>query len=158
MTLARRALGGTTAATLAMLMFGCGDAKPSVEASNAEAKVSGTVMIHGKPMSAGELIFNPSNYQRPEAETRKAAVKEGKYEVTTLVGQNSVTIAGPEITKEPQLAYAPRTIEVQPGDNTLNIELPPPEQAAGEIAKHKKQSPTESIEETPEETTKDSSE
>ena len=36
-----------------------------------------------------------------------------------------VNVSGPAITKEPQLGYAPKRIDVTSGDNKLDIELPP---------------------------------
>ncbi len=136
MTLARRALSGSLAATLAVALWGCWEDKPATESSTAEAKVTGKVMIHGKPMTSGELTFNPQNYLRKDAAARKAKVNpDGTYEVTTLVGRNSVMISGPAITKEPQLAYGAQTIDVKDGTNTLNIELPPPGQGGGDAGK-----------------------
>ncbi len=140
MILARRALSGSLAAILAVAIWGCGEDKPAAESSTAEAKVTGKVMIHGKPMTSGELRFNPQNYVRKDAQVRKATInKDGTYEVTTLVGQNAVSISGPEITKEPQLGYGAQTIDVKDGTNTLDIVLPPPGQAEGDAAKKKSQ-------------------
>jgi hypothetical protein len=136
MTLARRAWNGSLAAALVVALWGCGEDKPATESSTAEAKVTGKVMIRGKPMTSGELIFNPANYLRQNATARKAKINpDGTFEVTTLVGQNSVMISGPAITKEPQLGYGAQTIDVKEGDNTLNIELPPPTPGGGEPAK-----------------------
>jgi len=112
---------------VALVVAGCGEDKPSVASSTQEAKVTGTVTIRGKPMKGGEIIFDPSNYQRKDAAKRTGKINgDGTYEVTTLVGHNSVTLQGPAITKEPNLGYAAQTIEVTSGSNTLNIELPPP--------------------------------
>jgi hypothetical protein len=135
MTLARRALSGSLAAALVIALGGCED-KPTTEASQAEAKVTGTVKVHGKAMTSGEVTFNPQNYLRKDTQVRKAAIqKDGRYEITTLVGQNQVKVSGPEITKEPQLGYAGQTFDVKEGsDNVLNIELPPP-QGGEETAK-----------------------
>lgn len=121
---------GPAAATVAVSLWGCGDDRPAAEASRTEAKVTGTVKIHGKPMASGEITFNPANYQRADAEPRKAPIKDGSYEITTLVGQNSVVVSGPEITKEPELGYSAQTVEVSASGSTLNIELPPAQQAA----------------------------
>ncbi len=58
---------------------------------------------------------------------RTAAInKDGTYEITTLVGYNSVRVAGPPLEKDPQLGYAALRYEVRSGDNSFNIELPPP--------------------------------
>ena len=52
-------------------------------------------------------------------------LNNGAYEITTLQGENTVNVSGPAITKEPQLGYAPKRIDVTSGDNKLDIELPP---------------------------------
>ena len=49
---------------------------------------------------------------------------DGTYEITTLVGQNSIRIGGPPVHKNPQLGYAGLTYTVTSGDNTYDIELP----------------------------------
>jgi len=113
-------------AVLALVIAGCGEGKPSVTSSTQEGTVTGTVRIHGKPMKGGEITFDPSNYQRPDAKLRTGKIgDDGTYSVSTLVGHNAVKVLGPAITKEPSLGYAGQTIEVTSGSNTLDIELPP---------------------------------
>jgi len=113
------------APTLLVAAWGCSDV-PSVDTTTAEAKVSGTVTVRGKPMTGGEISFDPSNYQRKDEKPRKATIgPDGTYSVSTLQGRNSARISGPMVKKDPQLAYGIHTIDVQPGDNTFNIELPP---------------------------------
>jgi len=112
---------------VALVVAGCGEGKPSVASSTQEAKVTGTVTIRGKPMKGGEIIFDPANYQRKDAAKRTGKINDdGTYEVTTLVGHNTVLLQGPAITKEPGLGYANKTIEVESGGSKLDIELPPP--------------------------------
>ena len=92
-------------------------------------------------MTSGELRFNPQNYScaRTPRSGRRRSTRMGPTRVTTLVGQNSVMIFGaPRSLKEPQLGYGAQTIDVKDGTNTLNIELPPPSQAAGDAAKKNK--------------------
>ena len=50
--------------------------------------------------------------------------KDGPYEIKTLVGQNSVSLTGPVIAKDPQLAYGALSFDVKPGENEYNIVLP----------------------------------
>ena len=114
-------------AVMALVGAGCGEGRPSVSSSSAEAKVTGKVTIRGKPMKGGEIRFNPANYQRPDAAARTGKIgNDGTFEVTTLVGHNGVSVTGPEIKKEPALGYANTSIEVESGGSTRNIELPPP--------------------------------
>lgn len=118
-------------AIMALVGAGCGEGRPSVSTSSQEAKVSGKVTIRGKPMKGGEIRFNPANYQRPNAPMRTGKIGgDGTFEVTTLVGHNGVSLSGPDIRKDPTLAYANTSIEVESGGSTLNIELPPPTSSA----------------------------
>ena len=58
-----------------------------------EGTVRGTVTIKGKPATKGEVVFDPSNYERPNAEAHRAPIQEdGSYEVTTQVEYNMVQI------------------------------------------------------------------
>ncbi len=116
------------ASTVLFAAWGCSDDKPAVDTTTAEAKVSGTVTVRGKPMVGGEVSFDPSNMERANAPKRTATIgKDGTYSVTTLQGRNVVRISGPMVKKEPQLGYGIHTIDVKPGDNPFNIELPPKE-------------------------------
>jgi len=114
------------AAALSIAVWGCSD-RPSVPSSTAEAKVTGTVKVDGKPMTSGTVTLDPSNYARENANPRTGQIKsDGTYEVTTLVGKNGVRVAGPEISKQPGLAYANETIDVPSSGMTHDIVLPPP--------------------------------
>ncbi len=114
------------ASTVLVAAWGCGEGRPSVDTTTAEAKVSGKVTVRGKPMDGGEITFDPSNVERKDAPLRKAPIgKDGTYTVTTLEGHNAARISGPMLKKDPQLGYGIHTIDVKPGDNTFDIELPP---------------------------------
>jgi hypothetical protein len=113
------------ATALSVAAWGC-SGTPSVTSSTAEAKVTGTVKVNGKPMTSGKVTLDPSNYARENANPRTGEIKsDGSYEVTTLVGRNGVRVAGPEITKNPGLGYANETIDVPSGGMTHDIVLPP---------------------------------
>jgi hypothetical protein len=114
------------ACTLSMAIWGCGDNPPSVDTTTAEAKVSGTIRVRGKPMPGGQIAFDPTNYKRTGESIRRTNINpDGTYSVTTLQGHNSARITGPMVAKEPQLGYGIHTIEVAPGDNQFDIDLPP---------------------------------
>jgi hypothetical protein len=118
-------VGSTLSLTLLVASWGCSE-KPSVDTTNAEAKVTGKVTIRGKAMNGGEITFDPANYLRADVPSRSSKIKEdGTFELTTLQGRNSVLIKGPAITKEPQLGYAALVFEIKPGDNPIDIKLPP---------------------------------
>jgi hypothetical protein len=126
MRVSRSWLTTAAATALSVAAWGCSD-KPSVESSTAEAKVTGTVQVYGKPMTSGTVTLDPINYARANAGTRKGEIKsDGTYEVTTLVGKNRVMVDGPEIIKNPEVRYANYTVEVPSGGTTYNIILPPP--------------------------------
>lgn len=111
-----------------VIALGCGDGKPSVSTSETEATVKGTVTINGKLANRGQVVFDPSNYLRKGVPARTAQVgKDGTYEVKTLVGGNSARVEGPEAEKA-GATYTMFDIDVQPGENTLNIKLPREEQ------------------------------
>jgi hypothetical protein len=115
----------TFASTLVLATWGCSDT-PSVDTTAAEAKVSGVVKVRGKPMAGGEITFDASNNQRTGVAPRKATIgSDGTYSITTLQGQNTARITGPAVKKEPQLGYGIHTIDVQPGENNFDINLPP---------------------------------
>jgi hypothetical protein len=116
------------ASTLTIAAWGCdGGSAPSAEGSLTEAKVHGKVSARGKPVTEGEVVFNAANAARKDVPAHPAPInKDGTYEVTTLVGRNSVRISGPAVEKDPQLGYAALTYDVKSGDNTFDIELPPP--------------------------------
>jgi hypothetical protein len=125
---ARRWVGGALIVASLIASSGCGgESKPPVETSTTtgEAKVTGTVKIHGLAMNGGKITFDPSNNQRKNARPRSVVVrKDGTFEVTTLVGANTVKISGPAVKKEPVLGNLPKTVDVQPGENRIEISYP----------------------------------
>jgi hypothetical protein len=126
MRVSRWWLAPAAATALSVAAWGCSGGTPSVSSSTAEAKVTGTVKVKGKPMTSGTVTLDPSNFARENANPRTGQIKsDGTYEVTTLVGKNTVRIAGPEITKEPGLGYANEAIDVPSSGMTHDIVLPP---------------------------------
>jgi hypothetical protein len=111
---------------------GCGGGNPPAGApspgeasSTAEAKVTGTVKIHGLAMSGGKITFDPSNPQRKNAQVRAAEVhSDGSFEITTLVGPNTVRISGPAVKKDPGLGTATKTVDVTSGENRIELSFP----------------------------------
>jgi hypothetical protein len=106
---------------------GCGEGRPSVDTATTEATVNGTVRIRGKTATRGRISFDPSNYKRKDAKAASAPIgKDGSFTLTTLVGENMVSVTSPEITRNPALSYNRQTIVVNDGSNTITVELPPP--------------------------------
>lgn len=111
---------------MALAGWGCGGSQaPSVSSSTEEATVRGTVTVHGKAPTKGEVVFDPSNVNRKGVTARTAQINSGgTYEVKTLVGENSVTVRSPEVDKDQTLSTNQKMVDVKPGENSVPIELP----------------------------------
>jgi hypothetical protein len=121
---ARRGIVGLAAALIACWGCGGGDGAPTVSSSTDEATVTGIVTVKGQPPAGSEITFDPSNINRPSATPRSAKIDaDGKYTIKTLVGENSVSVHGPAIDKDPGLSTNSRVVDVKAGAN-VPIELP----------------------------------
>ena len=117
--------------TLLAASAGC-SGTPSVESSTTEATVKGTVTVRGKPVDRGRASIQPHELQREGVGARTAQIqKDGHYEIKTPIGQNSVSLTGPVIAKDPQLAYGALSFDVKPGENEYNVVLPAGDGARG---------------------------
>jgi hypothetical protein len=120
----QRGIVGLAAALIACWGCGGGGAAPSVSSSTEEATVTGTVIVKGQPASGAEITFDPSNVNRPMARPQAAKIdSDGKFTVKTLAGENSVTVHGPAIDRDPGLSTNSRVVDVKAGANVA-IELP----------------------------------
>jgi hypothetical protein len=111
----------------ACLALGCtGGGTPSVDTTTAEASVHGTITFKGKPVTKGEVAFDPSNYLRKNETSRRVEIgKDGNYSVKTLAGANRITFRIPEMMHDAKLQDLALEYEAKPGDNTYNMDLPP---------------------------------
>src|SRR5262249_26706749 len=103
---------------------GCGPGKEGDAAgSQVEAKVSGKISVKGKPATRGKVTFEPPRPGGNRVAGRIADIrKEGTFELTTLVGSNHVIIGG---TRNAAAGpYNPLNVDVKPGDNRLELDLP----------------------------------
>jgi hypothetical protein len=104
---------------------GCGSGAPYAESSQTEATVSGRVTLTAKPVAKGQVIFDPSNVNRPKEAARIAEISEdGTYLVKTLIGANRVTVAIPGHRAKAGSPYVQRTVDVRSGSNTFDIAIP----------------------------------
>jgi len=105
---------------------GCGSGAPYAESSKTEATVTGRVTSQGKPVTKGQVIFDPANINRPTETARMAEIgKDGTYEVTTLIGENRVTVAIPARPKKKVgTPHVQKVCNVQSGSNSFDIEAP----------------------------------
>lgn len=122
-----RKLLGLLAGCGLTLAGGCGGgATAPANSSTAETSVHGTVKVRGKAIDNGYLEFDPTNINRPTAPIAKAEIgKDGRYTAKTLVGPNNVTVQSRE-TRGDSTLQSPVFLDAQAGENTLDIELPPP--------------------------------
>jgi hypothetical protein len=121
------------AAAVALLGIAAGcDSRPAVNSSTTEeGTVHGRVTLDGKPVTGGEVVFNPANYQRKMIAARTAPIgADGTYTITTLTGSNAVMVNPKADSRgKPKAGAVPaqmRPFEVQPGDNTFDVELSTP--------------------------------
>jgi len=118
-TMRRSALAMALAAA-----WGCDDGMPAVSTSTEEAVVKGTVKVNGQPLDDGEITFDPTNVHRKFVGLRSAKVTAGGYETKTLIGGNSITVRSKKIDRDPALSANSKFVEVQPGENAIDIEVP----------------------------------
>ena len=126
-----RTLGIWSLALLVIpLAAGCGGDAPAMSSSTEEANVSGVVKFEGKPVTQGEVRFDPSSNIRKGAQARTASIsKDGTYTVSTLVGQNRVRFSG--VTSKRNLSFEELGRDVQRGSQTLDFDLTPTQPRRG---------------------------
>ena len=110
-------------ATMASLVIGggCGS-QPGAETSTNEVTVKGIVKLDGKPVTEGEIVFDPSNYQRQSPPKSAPIGKNGSYEVKTLAGLNTVRLGPGLLKKYPILQHRHKTFNAQDAENTFDFE------------------------------------
>ena len=121
-----RSLAASIASAALMAAWGCGESGDGGKAApRADATVAGKIMIKGKPAAKGRINFEPVDAPGglPVASNVAQVGKDGTYSVTTRTGSNDVTVSG---TGDPKTdaSYNKTSFEVQPGSNTLNLDLP----------------------------------
>jgi hypothetical protein len=121
--LRRPILGLMTAASLC-IVGGCdGGSPPSVETSKTETTVKGTVKINGEPATEGEVLFDPTNYQRKDVSSRTAPIgKDGSFSISTYTGINQVKLAGSIAKKHHIASRVAKEVNVKPGE-TVSLEF-----------------------------------
>lgn len=121
----RKLLGFAAAASL-VAAVGCdgGPSTPSASLSKEEATVSGSVTVKGAPATGGEIVFDPQNIYRKDAAIKTAPIgANGSFTIKTLVGENAVTVKGPDIDKDRSLAGFRKVVEVKSGENVVPISV-----------------------------------
>jgi hypothetical protein len=122
---ARHRFGWGVAIATLVFLGGCGSGAPPASSSKTTAQVKGRVTLQGKPLKDVEVQFNPSNINRPTAAKVTTKVgADGNYEITTLVGENVVTLGGSGVGNNPQVQYFSKMLDVQGGTNSFDIAIP----------------------------------
>jgi hypothetical protein len=113
------------AATVACCGCDGSSGAPAASSSSTLAKVKGKVTLKGEPLAKAEIRFYAANVNRKTARTATATIgDDGNYEVTTLVGENIVTLAGGTLRKHTQLQYTAKALDVKGGENTFDLSFP----------------------------------
>jgi hypothetical protein len=115
-------LPGPALAVLIAVLGGC-DGAPSVDSSKTEATVTGHVSVKGKPAKGGEIIFDPSNVDRPVGPRSAPIGADGSYTITTFTGGNLVKFGGKLVSENPGLFRFKKYQEFQRGANTADFDL-----------------------------------
>jgi hypothetical protein len=119
-------LGGLALAAL-FAFGGCDGSSgaPPASTSTEQAKAKGKVTYKGKPLANVEVKFNPANVNRRSAATVTAATgDDGSYELTSLVGENTVSLGGAAVSKNAALNYFTKPVELKAGENSVDLDIP----------------------------------
>jgi hypothetical protein len=109
---------------LALALGGCGSGAPPASSSTEQAKVKGKLTLKGNPLGKVEVRFDASNINRT-ATAMAVTNDDGSYEVTTVVGENTITLGGPGASQHSkELTYFNKLVEVTSGENTVDITIP----------------------------------
>src|SRR4051794_31842506 len=113
------------AAVVPLAGWGCdGGGTPPASSSREEASVRGAVTIKGKPATGGQITFDPSNIYRKDAPYFSAKIgSDGSYSLKTLVGENVISVQGPQVDKIPSLASNERHVDIKSGENSIPVDL-----------------------------------
>jgi hypothetical protein len=115
-------MAGVAFALLAILP-GCGDGAPPVDSSTTEATITGIVTYKGKPVEAGDIVFDPSNYLRKVGDRSAPIGADGHFTAKTYTGSNRIKVGGALLTAHPELRFMKKFMEVESGENAADIEL-----------------------------------
>jgi hypothetical protein len=115
-------------ASVALLVatWGCGSDQPAGDsAPQGEAKVTGKITVKGKAAKKGTVTFDPPYTNPPTGKSRVAEIKkDGTYEVTAQLGNNSVIVQGTGDPAAEGGSYNSTSFEVKSGSNVLDLDLP----------------------------------
>jgi hypothetical protein len=111
-----------TFVALAMLA-GCGDGKPYTDTSLNEVTVTGIVTAKGEPVTAGTIVFNPSNSGRKVPVKTATIGPDGHYTIKTYTGDNQVSYGDAVAKKYPGVGLRKDYASVQSGENKFDFDI-----------------------------------
>jgi hypothetical protein len=101
-----------------LLGVGCsGGQTTSGSVSNEEATVKGQVMIRGKKVTSGTVVFQAQGHEPVEA----AVQKDGTFALKSWAGTNIVTVQGAELEKATANMPIQPPTDLMPGENTVDL-------------------------------------
>jgi hypothetical protein len=101
------------------LLAGC-DGTPAVDSSKNEGTIKGVVTYKGKPVEAGDIIFDPSNHLRKTGERPAPIGPDGTFAATTYTGNNRIKVGGALLKAHPELFFMKKFMDVKRGENTAD--------------------------------------
>ena len=111
-------------------LSGCSE-PPDRQSTLEDATVTGTVKVRGKLLQGGELNFNAVNPNRRVLARKAEISKDGTYTAKAYLGVNIVTVVPPKPKDKKEgkdffgVNSEERTITVNPGENTADLEFLP---------------------------------
>ena len=93
-------------------------AHPPVDSSK-----TGVVKVDGKPATEGDVVFDPSNADRPGFPRDAPIGEDGSYTTKTLAGMNTVRLKGEVAHKFQILQHENQTYDVPSGGGSHDLEF-----------------------------------
>jgi hypothetical protein len=102
---------------------GCGGSSSAPGRAESEGEVSGTAKMQGKPVTSGEVLFEPTGGPAADTAPRTAFISEGSYNVTLIPGQYRATVQKSQGGKAPKPMGKPKELDVKSGPRRFDIDL-----------------------------------
>jgi hypothetical protein len=123
----QRDLAGCVAVALVFAAQGCGfnSGAPAVSSTMEEADVKGTVSVRGRAVNNGTVTFHSANIRRATRDRSAPIQADGSYSIKAYQGQNNVIVNCNELrsAQNRQFREFELDVDVQPGSNTIDIEI-----------------------------------
>jgi len=102
---------------------GCGSSS-GPGAPGTEGELSGTVTMQGKPVTFGEVFFEPTGGPAGDTAPRTAMTgADGLYKILLIPGQYRATVRKSQGQKPPSALGEPKPLDVESGPKKFDIAL-----------------------------------